>query len=122
DREVHQRPEKVADAEMQRRDFPLPPVALGDHRVDERHHHVRDERADDLSERAADDDGDGQIDDILLVDELPELFQHLHGAGRVARTTPKPNRHSWATGGTVGRPRREDFCSAWWSPAWGTAA
>ena len=68
-------PQEVADAEVEGRDLPLAPVALRHDRVDERHDQIGDQRAHDLAERAADDDGDREIDDVALVDELSELFQ-----------------------------------------------
>ena len=44
--------------------------------ADDRHHDVGDEGVDDPLECGADDDADGEIDDVAFGDELAELVQH----------------------------------------------
>ena len=62
-----------------------------DHRVDQGHHQVGDERADDLAERAADDDGDREIDDVLLMNSLnsSSTLMARDGTRSVLRQTGK---------------------------------
>ncbi len=42
--------------------------------TDQRGKDVLDERADDLPKRAADDDGDGEVEHVAAHDEFPEFF------------------------------------------------
>ena len=61
----------VVDRELQAAE-----VRLAADRRDQRRDESVDERRHDRAERGADDDGDGEVDDVAAQDELAKLFQH----------------------------------------------
>ena len=57
-------------------EHPLCEIDPAGEQPDDRHDDVAHQRVDDLPKRHADDEADGQVDRVALIDECLEFFEH----------------------------------------------
>src|SRR6185295_2250818 len=78
DDEIDERPDEVAEGELDASDLEdgLAPVPLRRERADDRHDEVGDERGHQLADGGSDHDRDGQAHDVVLLQKRFELTEH----------------------------------------------